>query len=301
MKQVFLIHAHKDLAQLNALLARLCDPDFVLYVHLDRKWRVDPALVDARAHQIVPRLDVRWGSFSQVRATLLSLRQILAREPVFDKLSFLSAQDYPVLSNAALKEALRAFAGSELIDTVPIGPQGWPAQYRHQYFYSEGSAWPARLACALANRGLRLAGRTRRFPAGLQPYGGASWWTLSRPCLAELLTRVDLRPELARFFRTVLCPDEMFFQTLVMASPFAGRVLARNYRYVQWPAGMARNPQILVEGDLARILASGAYFCRKLDSVNSAGLRARLDAVAACAAGESGRAGQCQVAPGTRP
>lgn len=284
MKQVFLIHAHKDLAQLNALLARLCDPDFVLYVHLDRKWRVDPAQVDARAHQIGPRLGVRCGSFSQVQATLASLRQILAREPAFDKLSFLSAQDYPVLSNAALKQALAACAGSELIDTVPIGPEGWPAQYRHQYFYSEGSAPPLRLACALANRALRLAGRTRRFPAGLQPYGGATWWTLSRPCLAELLARVDLRPGLVRFFRTVLCPDEMFFQTLVMASPFRSRVLARNYRYVQWPAGMARNPQILVDADFERILASGAYFCRKLDSVNSARLRARLDDFAASGA-----------------
>lgn len=84
MKQVFLIHAHKDLAQLNALLARLCDPDFVLYVHLDRKWQVDEKQVDRRAHQIHPRLDVRWGAYSQVQATLASLRQVLAQEPPFD-------------------------------------------------------------------------------------------------------------------------------------------------------------------------------------------------------------------------
>lgn len=278
MKQVFLIHAHKDLAQLNALLARLLDPDFVLYVHLDRKWKVDPGDVDPRAHRIHPRLDVRWGSYGQVRVTLASLRQVLAREPAFDKLSFLSAQDYPVLSNAALKRELAAHADVELIDAVPIGPAGWPASYRYQYFYSEGSALPRRLACALANRALRLARRTRSFPAGLDPYGGSTWWALSRPCLAALLARVELEPGLARFFRTVLCPDEMFFQTLVMASPFAGRVLARNYRYVQWPAGTARNPQVLVEADLERIRASGAHFCRKLDSARSAGLRARLDA-----------------------
>jgi hypothetical protein len=157
MKQVFLIHAHKDLAQLNALLARLRDPDFALYVHLDRKWKVDPALVDPAARQVHPRLDVRWGSFGQVGATLASLRQVLAREPAFDKLLFLSAQDYPVLSNDALKEQLAALQGAELIDAVRIGPHGWPASYRYEYFYSEGSALPLRLACALANRSLRLA------------------------------------------------------------------------------------------------------------------------------------------------
>jgi hypothetical protein len=281
MKQVFLIHAHKDLAQLNALLARLRDPDFALYVHLDRKWKVDPALVDPAARQVHPRLDVRWGSFSQVGATLASLRQVLAREPAFDKLLFLSAQDYPVLSNDALKEQLAALQGAELIDAVPIGPHGWPASYRYEYFYSEGSALPLRLACALANRSLRLAARRRRFPAGLQPWGGSTWWALSRPCLHDLLGQVDRRPALARFFRTVLCPDEMFFQTLVMASPFACRVHGPNYRYVQWPAGSSRNPQILVEADFERIRASGAHFCRKLDGVRSAGLRARLDAWAA--------------------
>jgi hypothetical protein len=286
MKQVFLIHAHKDLDQLNTLLARLSDPDFVLYVHLDRKWSVDPAAVDPHAHQVQPRADVRWGSFSQVAAMLASLRQVLANEPAFDKLHFLSAQDYPVLPNAVLKDELAALAGSELIDTVAIGPQGWPAQYRYEYFYREGGGWPLRLACALANRALRASGRRRRFPAGLQPYGGSAWWALSRPCLADLLQRVDARPELTRFFRSVLCPDEMFFQTLVMASPFAPRVLARNYRYVQWPAGSARNPLVLVEADLPRIRASGAHFCRKLEGGKSAGLRARLDAWDA--AGSSG-------------
>lgn len=285
MKQVFLIHAHKDLDQLNTLLARLSDPDFVLYVHLDRKWAVDPAAVDPRGHQVQPRADVRWGSFSQVDAMLASLRRVLADQPAFDKLHFLSAQDYPVLPNPVLKKELAALAGYELIDTVAIGPQGWPAGYRYEYFYREGNGLSLRLACALANRILRATGRARRFPAGMRPYGGSAWWSLSRPCLAALLQRLEARPDLTRFFRSVLCPDEMFFQTLVMASPFAPRVLARNYRYVQWPEGSARNPLVLVEADLPRIRAAGVHFCRKLEGEKSAGLRARLDAQAAAGSG----------------
>jgi len=211
MKQVFLIHAHKDLAQLNGLIARLCDPDFVIYVHLDSKWTVDPGLLHPAAHCILPRVDVRWGGFSQVRAMLGSLRQVIAGERDFDKLVFLSAQDYPVLRNEALKRALAALAGRELIDTVALGPGGWPAAYRYRNFYREGSALPERLACALANRLMRLTGWARRLPVGLVPYGGSAWWTLSRPCLVHLLSQVDQRPDLPRFFSTVLCPDEMFF------------------------------------------------------------------------------------------
>lgn len=285
MRQVFLIHAHKDLEQLNALVAQLGDPDFAIYVHLDRKWQVDTRLVHPLAHQVEPRVDVRWGSFTQVEAMLGSLRRVLAGEPEFDKLTFLSAQDFPVLSNAGLKQELARLEGRELIEAAPIGPGSWQVGFRYQYFHREGSGRLPRYACALLNRALRLAGRTRRLPGELAPWGGSAWWTLSRPCIAELLAEVDRRPALVRFFRSVLCPDEMFFHTLVMNSRFRDRVLTNNFRYVQWPEGGSRNPKVLTEADLERVLASGAHFCRKLDGPTSAGLRARLLAGQARASG----------------
>lgn len=286
MRQVFLIHAHKDLEQLNALVAHLSDPDFAVYVHLDRKWRLDTAGVHPLAHQVEPRIDVRWGGYSQVQAMLGSLRRVLAAEPEFDKLVFLSAQDFPVLSNSGLKRELARLEGRELIEAAPIGPDGWPVAYRYQYFHREGGGRAARYACALLNRALRLAGRTRRLPGALEPWGGSAWWSLSRSCIAELLAELDKRPALPRFFRSVLCPDEMFFHTLLMNSRFRDRVLANNFRYVQWPEGGGRNPAVLTESDVERILASGAHFCRKLDHAASAGLRARLLARQACEGNE---------------
>jgi hypothetical protein len=221
---------------------------------------------------------VHWGTFSQVQAVLHSLRQILAEVPDFDKVLFLSAQDFPLLSNAALKEALAGLSGRELLDTVAIGaaPGQWAADYRYQYFYPQQATRARKAACALANRLLRAGGFKRRMPAGLQPWGGSSWWALSRDCVRMLLARVESEPGLLRFFRRVACPDEMFFQTLVMNSPFRERVLGSNFRYVQWPENGARNPKVLDEGDFEGIAASQAHFCRKLDSRASAGLLPRL-------------------------
>lgn len=276
MKQVFLIHAHKDLDQLNALVAQLCDPDFAIYVHLDRKWRLDTAQVHPAARQVEPRVDVCWGGFSQVQAMLGSLRRVLADQPEFDKLTFLSAQDFPVLPNFGLKREFARLAGRELLEAAPVRPGGWQVAFRYQYFYHEGGGRTARLACALLNRALRLAGRTRRLPGGVEAWGGSAWWSLSRPCIAHMLAEVRRQGALLRFFRSVLCPDEMFFHTLVMNSPFRERVIDRNFRYVQWPQGGARNPKVLTDSDLAPVLASGAHFCRKLDGEASAGLRAGL-------------------------
>jgi hypothetical protein len=276
MKQVILIHAHKDLAQLNTLVGQLRDDDFLLYVNLDRKSAIDPARVHPAASLVAPRVDVRWGGFSQVEATLNSLRQIVREVAVFDKVVFLSAQDFPLLPNELLKHKLARVSGRELLDTMPVGPGGWPVAFRYQYFHREGGGRAERLACALANRALRLAGCTRQPPAGLALYGGSSWWALSRHCIVHMLERIEREPAIVRFFRTVLCPDEMFFQTLVMNSRFRGRVLSQNFRYIQWPAHGSRNPKVLDEADFERIRASNAHFCRKLDSRQSAGLLHRL-------------------------
>jgi hypothetical protein len=281
MKQVFLIAAHKDPVQLNALVEQLRDDDFLIYVHLDAKGAIDPAGVHPAARLVGERVAVHWGCFSQVEATLGSLRQIVAEVPDFDKVLFLSAQDFPLLSNPALKAALDGLRGRELLDTVAIGrePGQWAADYRYRYFYRPDAARLLRLACALANRAMRACGIARRLPGGLVPYGGSSWWALSRDCVRALLARVEREPGLLRFFRSVSCPDEMFFQTLVMNSRFRERVLAENFRYVQWPEQGARNPKILDEHDFERIAASKAHFCRKIDSRASAGLLPRLAAL----------------------
>jgi hypothetical protein len=291
MKQVFLIQAHKDLGQLNGLIEQLCDDDFLIYVNLDRKSDIDPAGVDPRARLVRNRIDVYWGTFSQVQAALNSLAQIVDDVAAFDKVIFLSAQDFPLLSNAALKEALAGLRERELLDTVAIGhaPGEWAADRRYQYFYAGHALSPLRLVYGLVNKAMDVTGFKRRVPGGMQAYGGSSWWALSRDCVCALLERVQREPGLVRFFRSASCPDELFFQTLVMNSPFRARVLGHNFRYVQWPEDGARNPKVLDESDFERIAAArqsaGFHFCRKIDSRASATLVPRLLALRAAGAG----------------
>ncbi len=276
MKQAFLICAHKDMDQLNGLVRQLCDPDFRVYVHLDRKSALDPAQLHPTARLVRERVAVRWGDVSQVESVLASVRQILLEVPDFDKLIFISAQDFPLLPNHLLKAELARMRGYELIETAPIAASGWRVMHRYAYFHRDSGRLAERLACVAANRALRLLGRTRHLPDGFVPYGGSCWWTLSRNCVRELLRLADAHPRLLRLCRSVQSPDELFFQTLVMHSRFAGRVLPQNFRYIQWPQGGACHPKVLDEGDFERIRASGAHFCRKLDSHASAALLSRL-------------------------
>ena len=272
MKQVILIHAHKDLDQLNALVGLLAHDDLIIVVNVDAKSALDVTRIDPRARQVRQRIAVHWGDWSQVRATLNSLAEIVEAVPVFDKVVFISAQDFPLLSNEALMTALAAARGSELLECAPVGPDGWACQERYQYFYWPRGGRAARLAGKALLRTMRALGLRRTMADDMRPYGGSCWWALSRPCIEMILQRIQAQPSLETYFRTVACPDEMFFQTLVMDSPFGARVVSNNFRFIRWPDSGARNPKILDTGDFDDIARSGAHFCRKLDPAGSAGL-----------------------------
>jgi hypothetical protein len=272
MRQVILIHAHKDLEQLNALVGQLVDDEFLIYVNVDAKSAIDVGALHPAACLVHPRIDIHWGQFSQVEATLHSLRQIVDQAGAFDKLVFISAQDFPLLPNRRLKQELAALAGRELLDCVPLGPQGWPCAERYQYFHRADGGALARLGCRVANRLMRLGGLRRGMVHGWQPWGGSSWWSISRSCARMIIRRVGADPAIARFFRTVACPDELFFQTLVMNSPFRQRVLFDNFRHIEWSSRGARNPKVLDVGDFDSLRSSRAHFCRKLDPAASARL-----------------------------
>jgi hypothetical protein len=270
MRQVILIHAHRDIAQLNALATQLLDDDFLIYVNVDAKSAIDITALHPALRLVHPRIDIHWGRFSQVEATLHSMRQVLAEAGAFDKLVFLSAQDAPLLPNRRLKHELAALRGRELLDCVPVGPHGWSCAARYQYFHA--GAGLAALASRAANRAMRACRLRRRMVHGWQPWAGSSWWALSRGCVEAIVARVAADPALGRFFRKVDCPDEMFFQTVVMNSPFREQVLHYHFRHIQWAAGSARSPKVLDAADFDAIAASPAHFCRKLDPAVSAAL-----------------------------
>jgi hypothetical protein len=270
MRQVILIHAHRDIGQLNALVAQLLDDDFLIFVNVDAKSAIDVKALHSAARLVHPRIDIHWGQISQVEATLHSMRQVVAEAGAFDKLLFISAQDAPLLPNGRLKHELAALAGSELLDCVPAGPGGWDCAGRYQYFHNGGAL--TALAFRVLNRAMRACKVQRAMVNGWQPWAGSSWWALSRGCVESIVAQVAADPALLRFFRKVDCPDEMFFQTLVMNSPFRQRVLPNNFRHIQWTAGSTRSPKVLDAADFDRIAAAPAHFCRKLEPHASAAL-----------------------------
>ena len=239
---------------------RLYD-DFAIYVHLDASGRSTPRRSTGRAP----------GRAAWTCAGAPSARcgdaGLAAPDPRGRATSTSWCSSAAGLSGAVEPAPEGRMAGCRpRTDRLRADRPRWLAgPHRYQYFYREGGGrwqrWPARWPTApCASAAARAASPPACSPGAARPGGRCRG-----SCLPRAARWCATIPAMARFFRTVLCPDELFFQTLVMASPPRAR-LSRQFPLC--PVAPARRSQSAGagRGRLRAHLRSGAHFCRKLDS-----------------------------------
>ena len=254
MKIAYLIQAHNNVAQLERLLAALDGPDVSFFVHIDKKVDIGPFahLAAPNVALTAPRVAVYWGDFSQVEATLALIAAALASPAGAQRLVFLSGADYPIRSSAEIGRFFADRPQAEFINTVamPADAMGKPIS-RLTRFHPRPSA--PRVVRGLQKVMMRvgLLPRERDYRqhlGGLQPYGGSSWWALTRATCEHILRFVEQKPSVVEFFKHTGCPDESFFQTIVGNTEAAANVVP-NLTYTVWAPGAA-SPEYMSEKHL---------------------------------------------------
>lgn len=332
MKIAYLVLAHHQPKLLARLLDRILDEDAHVFVHIDGRSAMAPFRRALEAgikspfgvsnlHFAPRRRKVSYFGYSTVAATLSLMKQASDSES-FKYYTLLSGADYPIKDNSTIKAFFRRsdleFISYWKLDDRP----SWQHKIQH-YFLTDyvpirGLRKPSfRRFWRVDEIARYLYWRTferhrdrfpkRAYPLGdILPYGGSQWWSLSDPCVRFILRYVEDHPEVVRFFRFTQCPDELFFQTIVMNSVFATRAVnfeeyrtwsaetasedrrdeamlpesSFNYRYIDWsgPYGGGRGyPYVLDERDFDALRESRCLFARKFDEVNSARLLDRID------------------------
>lgn len=289
----YIISAYRLPALLVRLVERLDAPGTRTFVHVDA--RTPEPLFRAMAEPLKGRAGVhflerhacRWGDFGHVRATLKGLRALLESGRPFDYVVLLTGQDYPLKTNAEIARRLGAANGRVFMEAMPIPNEEWTEggtyRFENRHFRVRGRAFafpgvpfrsaPLRAAWSRAARAMRLY---RSFPAGLEPWGGSSYWMMPADCVRHVDRFVREHDDIVEFFRHVRIPDEIFFQTLVMNSPFRDRVSPENLRYIDWSGG-GDSPRVLTRADLPALRASAALFARKFDPEVDAAVLDALD------------------------
>jgi Core-2/I-Branching enzyme len=259
MRIAYIVSAYKYPAQLARLLERLQDGQASFAVHVDRKTTAYSEMVERTAQipevRFLPRHVSHWGGFGHVRATLKGISDIVERGVPFDYAVLLTAQDYPLRSPRGIARFLAEAGGRSFMNhwTLPFAPWG-----------ERGGLERVEDWHVITYRRLHAALPLKRtIPGGLPPVGGGAYWCLARPIVEYVHDFVERNPDYVRFFKHVLIPDELFFQTIVINSPLRETVTNENLRYIDWSREPA--PAVLRAEDFPKLVTSGKLFARKFD------------------------------------
>lgn len=307
MRVAFLILAHREPQQVARLVSCLRHPDVRVYLHVDRQVELTPfsrALSDAGVADttvLLPQHRSSWGGIGVVDAQLEGLERGLADG--CDYFLLLSGQDFPT---RPVGEIVARFAEAPELSYVyhfalPDDRWAYGGRLRTEFYTFDvlgrretyiPAGEPKELSWKgmILNRllGLRAAFLPPRvFPSYVRPYGGWTWWNLSREAATYVSDFVARHPDYREFHRHTLIADEIFVHSILMGTDFPGadRVVNENLRFLEWqPEGT--HPRTLLSEDLPAIRASGAPFARKFDDAVDAGVTRRLAELIGCGGSE---------------
>lgn len=269
LRQAILILWHRNEGSLRRLISHF-DSGFDIYVHVDRKteipaWLRRLSVEDRRVHAI-SKVRVNWGGLSIVRAELALIREALDGG-TYSYLHIVSGEDVAIASPDGFRRRLSG-SHAQYMEHFPLPTPKWNGGGLDRLRYY----WPmdARIISRhLTHRRLqsltglqRSLGICRRIPDEFgRLHGGSNWVSLTADCARWLVT--DPMPRrLLRRLRHTFAPDEIFFQTAVLNSPYADSVVSDSLRYIDWGKGRA-SPESLTALHAAAALRSGALFARK--------------------------------------
>lgn len=279
MHLAYIVTAYKLPDLLIRLVRRLQSPNATFVIHVDKKSplevqsRMQSGLQDAPGVYFIEPHKCYWGDFGHVRATLKGMRELLARAVPFDYAILLTGQDYPIKPNGVIERVLARARGNSFMSYVPLPSDDWEVMDRlerwHYWFHGKHVGFPLNPKPGAIRKKIELLINSRlparrELPFGLRPFGGSSYWCLTKEAVQYVAEYLAGHRELIGFFKHTLIPDELFFQTLLMNSPLREKVINDDLRYVDWGTG-SRHPAVLDRNDFGRLRSAQKLFARKFD------------------------------------
>lgn len=145
--------------------------------------------------------------------------------------------------------------------------------YNSVKYIREGK-WKEEFILLLLSRTLP---RKRKLPEGISLYGGSTWWSITRACAEHILETNRKKKIFNSFFKYTLIPDEMYFQTHVMNSPFKNNIVNNNLRFITWGTEDKTHPIIYTKEHFKLLKNADGLFARKFDIKKDKEIIEKLD------------------------
>jgi hypothetical protein len=282
MIHAFLILTHQSPEKTFRQVKQLSAPNHFFVIHFDSKKLLDPAdsyykalLTDDHVRMIADRVNVQWGSTRIIDATLKLLNEALKIASV-GYVHLLSGECMPVKSNKYFDHFFEEHNGKQFIDNFEMKETGsGPSFLRldkyhlHAWFNPRSKATRDVIIKNLNSglrkmqKGLKLVGIYRRWGKDMPTlHGGSQWWSLSAYAARYITDYVKTNPAYEARFAYSQIPDEIFFHTLVMNSPFKKDVVNKSLRFTNFQ-GAISSPHPVTMANLDAISKSDILIARK--------------------------------------
>jgi hypothetical protein len=264
MKLAYLILAHSEPLQLSRLIGRLEHKDASFFIHNDAKADIktfEEVLQKLKVNIVPNRVDVNWGAYSIVQATINGFKSIIEADADFDVINLLSGSDYPLKSNDEITDFFSDHQGQNFLEFLSIRNEWQEAIPRLTKYHLTNFTFPGKY---LVQKWLNRVTSPRKMPNGLIPVGRSQWMSLTSGAVKYILDYLQENANVTQFFKLTWAPDEIIFQTILYNSPYRDQLVNDNLRYIDWRDGKAR-PKTLTPEDLPKLMESGKLFARKFD------------------------------------
>ena len=276
------------------------DPSNTCLVHHDANapaetWmELTAGLRDIPNVHFLQRRQFRYATFDHVRITLDGFRWLFDRDVSFSHVVLLTGQCYPLMSAQRIVRYLEPLMGRSVMSFYQLPFAGWSSggleRVNVRLLRISVSGLPRVLARLLPHRsgwlmvpkwplikskfGLPLKAKVPTDVGDL--FGGDSYWAISRHHAEHILSNSG---PYVRFFQRSCVPDELFFQTMLMNSPFKHEVVNGTVHEIDWSRNSGPSPYTWRLDDLGALCASGKPFARKFDERVDADILDSLDSI----------------------
>jgi len=299
MRVCYFIQSHKNPEQICRLVRviKTSSPDSQVLINHD----FSTSYLDFRSLNNFSRIDIikrnkpaRRGDSSILDIYLNAIKWLFKHNSDFDWLISLSGQDYPTRPISEIENFLAKteYDGFIRYHDLLAEESAW-SQKNIQRFFAQYIQMPQSTNWLLKKYSGRIKRHTPfivkwQFSAlGLETktpfnqkfrcYRGWYWNTLSRACVKFLMKYLREHPEILRYYRRTIGPEESLIQSVLVNSQWFN-LCNDNKRYVEYPLELRGYAKLLTVEDYSKITSGDFHFARRFDIEQDSKILDMLDA-----------------------
>ena len=264
MRQAWLIIAHNEFGLLQRLISMLDADGSDFYVHIDRKVPQPPSpeVAKGRLFMLSEKVDVRWGSVSQIEAELLLLETARANGP-YAHYHIISGTHLPLVGVEELTAFYDSHHDEEIVRMWADDPGDADFKLRRRHFplghFKYGSPLQRKLCQKTWSAVLRVQRMLGlRHNKDCRFYKTDNWLSLSEKACAYL---VGHKKGILKKYRYSFCGDEYFAVSELMTQGEAFKIYdCKNLLHVEF---MGDTPRTFRLQDYNELQKTGCLWARK--------------------------------------